>query len=427
MLQDWFTEARLGIFLHWGIYSTGEWSESWDWFNGAVDRASYMAQAATFDAGRFDPDAWAEQFERAGAKYAVLTTKHHDGFPLWDTRLSAWNAKDASAAKRDLVGPYCEALRKRGIKVGLYFSHLDWSHPEYATVLPSKPPHPSHAGNRLAYPEPGHEDPAAWERYLTFHRGQLKELCERYRPDLLWFDGDWERDGAQWRFEELRDQLQQWAPGVVLNSRMGGYGDYGTPEQAMPIRRPDGVWELCVTLNDSWGYRHRDQNFKTVRQCVRMLAECAGMGGNLLLGIGPRSDGSIPDAQAAVLDGIGRWTSKHEVVLHRTQAGLPTGHWYGPSILSHDRETLYLVVLDRPIDGVAVKGIRNKVLSTRIIGGQVTPHRVVGGAPWANLPGELWIDVPPDALDADATVIAVTLEGPLDLYTGSGHAVTHNP
>ena len=273
MLQDWFTEARLEIFLHWGIYSTGEWSESWDWFNGAVDRASYMAQTATFDAGRFDPDAWAEQFERVGAEYAVLTNQH-DGFALWDTRLSDWNAKDASAAKLDLVGPYCEALRKRGIKVGLYFSHLDWSHPDCSTVLPSKPPHPSHAGNRLAYPEPGHEDPAAWEQ-----------------------------DGAQWRFEELQEQL---------------------PQDQLP----------------------QDQ--------------------------------------------LQQWA---------------TG-----------------VVLDRPIDGVAVKGIRNKVLSKRIIGGQPTSHRVVGGAPWANLPGELWIDVPPDALDADATVIAVTLEGPLDLYTGSGHA-----
>ncbi len=427
-MQDWFIDAKLGIFLHWGIYSAGDTSESWDFFNGTVPYDRYMAQAATFTAAKYDPDAWAALFDEAGARYAVLTTKHHDGFALWDTKLSPLNAKTGSPAGRDLIGPYCDALRRRDLKTGLYFSHLDWSHPDYATVRPKGPQPHNHSQlhtNRFGYPQ-GPEDPQAWERFLAFQRGQLKELCTRYSPDLLWFDGDWERDADQWRFAELRKQLHEWRPGVILNCRMGGHGDYGTPEQAIPISRPQGPWEFCVTVNDSWGYRKHDRNFKTVRQCVRMLAECAGMGGNLLLDVGPMSDGSIPAEQSDVLKGLGRWVRKHAESLFGTVAGLPHGHFYGSSTLSKSGETLYLTLFDRPIDSVAVKGIRNKIRRASIVGGPEVQHRTLGGAPWAKLPGVLWIDVPGDALDADATVLKLELEGPLDLYTGAGDAVTFN-
>ncbi len=426
MMQDWFIDAKLGIFLHWGIYSAGDWSESWDIFNGNVAYETYMAQSATFTAAKYDPEAWAELFADAGARYAVLTTKHHDGFALWDTALSRLNAKDGAAAGRDLIGPYCDALRARGLKTGLYFSHLDWSHPDYPSVLPSRELPPEHAKVRRAYPAPGEQDPAAWERFLAFHRGQLKELCTRYHPDLLWFDGDWERDVAQWRFEELHEQLHAWAPGVVLNSRMGGHGDYGTPEQAIPITRPNGPWEFCVTLNDSWGYRKHDHNHKSVRECVRMLAECAGMGGNLLLDVGPMSDGTIPPAQVEVLRGLGRWTRKHGEAIFGSVAGLPHGHFYGASTMNQSSDVIHLILFDCPREAVAVKGIRNKVRRTSIVGGPEVKHRRSGGAPWVNLPGVLWIDVPSEALDPDATVIRLELEGPLDLYTGTGHAVTHN-
>src|SRR5271170_5138853 len=254
MASDWFLDAKLGIFIHWGIYSVGDTSESWAFFNGEISHEDYMAQARTFTASHYDPDAWAELFAATGAKYAVLTTKHHDGFALWDTKASKINAKDGSPAGRDLIGPYCEALRKHGLKVGLYYSHLDWSHPDYATIRPTIPQEGQNYKNSFAYPQET-EDPAAWERFLKFHRAQLKELCTRYSPDLLWFDGDWERDPDQWRFKELAEQLRAWSPGVILNSRMGGYGDYATPEQAMPISKPQSAWEFCVTINDSWGYQ----------------------------------------------------------------------------------------------------------------------------------------------------------------------------
>lgn len=428
MMQPWFIDAKFGIFIHWGIYSTGRTSESWAFFQGQVPYDEYMAQAKEFTASRYDPDEWARLFAEAGAKYAVLTSKHHDGFALWDTKLSRLNSVEGAPAGRDLMGPYCDALRRHGLKVGIYFSHLDWSHPDYASVLPKgKQPH-NHGNlhkNPFGYPQNG-EHPERWERFLEFHRGQLKELCTRFQPDLLWFDGDWERDEDQWRFDELRDQLHAWCPHVILNSRMGKHGDYGTPEQAIPIQKPSGPWEFCVTMNDSWGYQINDKNHKTPRQCVRMLAECAGMGGNLLLDVGPKADGSLQPEQAATLKEMGKWMARNHEAIHATDSGLPHGHFYGASTLDRARDVLYLITFDKPFESVAVKGIRNNVRRASILGGGELSHRKIGGAPWAHLPGILWVDVPEQAVDPLATVIKLELEGPLDLYTGAGDAVTFN-
>lgn len=427
-MQEWFLDAKFGIFIHWGIYSEGDWSESWPIFHKEVPYDVYMAQAQRFTADAYDPDVWAALFARAGAKYAVLTAKHHDGFALWPTKLSKLNAVEGSPAGRDLIGPYCDALRRHGLKVGLYFSHLDWSHPDYASVLPKCGQAHSHGemhANPFAYPQDG-EDPEAWERFLAFHRGQLRELCELYRPDLLWFDGDWERDSDQWGFEQLRKDLRDWAPQTIVNSRMGGFGDYGTPEQAIPIQKPNGPWEFCVTMNDHWGYFKADKNHKSPRMCARMLAECAGMGGNLLLDIGPKSDGSIPSEQAQTLEALGEWTDHVGEALFGTVAGLPHGHFYGASTLSKDRSVLYLFAFDRPVEGLAVKGIRNEIVQAEVLGASPVAHRKVGGAPWAGLPGVLWIDVPDAVVDPMCTVVKVVLDGPLDLYTGSGDPVTFN-
>jgi len=414
----WFRDAKLGIFIHWGIYSKGVGSESWAFHDGDTTYGDYMAQASSFTASNYRPDEWARLFKEAGARYAVLTSKHHDGFALWDTKLSKLNAKDGSPAGRDLVTPYCEALRKEGLRVGLYFSNLDWSNPDYASILPTGANRSDPAyRNRFGYPQ-GAENPEAWKRFLAFHRGQLREISERFKPDLLWFDGDWERTDEQWQFKELRQQLLQWNPNGIVNGRIGKYGDYQTPEQYMPLVAPQSPWELCATVNDSWGYQIKDRNFKSVRQCVRMLAECAGMGGNLLLDIGPRSDGSIPDEDVAVLRGLGRWTHKHAEALYGSVAGIPAGYFYGATTLSKGRDTLYLICFDRPNGQVAVKGIMNDVLRTSVVGGPLLASRKIGGAPWLNMPGVLWIDVPESALDPDATVIKVELKGPLILATG---------
>jgi alpha-L-fucosidase len=426
MMQPWFTHAKLGIFLHWGIYAVKGIPESWSFFNGQISYEDYMAQAKAFTASKYDPKAWADLFKRAGAKYAVLTSKHHDGFALWDTKLSNLSAPKASPAGRDLIGPYCSALREAGLKVGLYFSHLDWSHPDYASVFPAHMK-PAPGQNRFAYPQ-GAPDPARWERFLQFHRGQIKELCESFHPDLLWFDGDWERDDAQWRMAELREQIHAWSgPEVILNSRMRGHGDYETPEQGMPVTPPQGPWEFCMTINDSWGFQPHDQNYKSVRQLVRYLVECISMGGNLLLDITPKEDGTFPPEQVQRLEALGAWIARHEEAIYPTVAGLPPTNFYGPTTLGATTETIYAFLFDRPVDQIAVKGIRNNIKRVSVVGsGRELTQRKLGGASWSNIPGVLWIDVPGDVLDPLCTVLKIDLEGPLDLYTGRSGAVQSN-
>jgi len=427
MLQPWFAEAKLGIFLHWGIYAVQGVGESWSFFNGNISYEDYMAQLDGFTADRYDPDAWADLFKRTGAGYAVLTTKHHDGVALWDTALSDLNVAQKSPAGRDLIGPYCDALRKHGLKVGLYFSHLDWSHPDYRSVFRAgATPPPPEKRNPFNAPA-GEEDPEAWTRFLQFHRGQLKELCERYRPDLLWFDGDWERTEDQWNMAELRDQLHAWAPGVMLNSRMGKHGDYKTPEQAVPILRPDGVWEFCMTMNDAWGYRPSDTHYKTLRQIVYYFVQCISMGGNLLLDAGPKPDGTLPEEQVALLEGLGAWNRQHAEAIFPTGAGLPPGHTGHATTCSKDRKTLYVFIFDPPAGPIPFKGLRSPVESVDVLhSGEKLAWDMVGGAPWAKIPGVLWVDAPKGPAPEPAQVLRIRFTEPLTLFREETGAIEAN-
>lgn len=429
MKQPWFSEAKLGIFIHYGLYAVKGIHESWSIYKGEISYEDYMQQCEDFTASQYDPEAWAELFAEAGARYAVLTTKHHDGMALWDTDASHLNVVEQTPAGRDLVKPYCEALRKQGIKVGLYFSHLDWSHPDFATML-APPPNTPPVEERNALADPLREEDVSqerWENFLRFHRAQLKELCERFDPELFWFDGHWGRSKEQWRMAELREQLHTWAPGVVLNSRMCGYGDYETPEQGIPITRPDGDWEFCMTINDSWGYQHQDNNYKSLERLVEIFCECLSMGGNLLLNVGPREDGTIPEPQVERLKGLGAWIRRHEEAVYSTQAGLPQGHYHGASSLSRDRKTLYLYLPGDPRGEIMVKGIHNPILSARTLGtGASLQYEVNGGAPWIDIPGITYIHVPSEVLDEVVTVVALEFEEPLQIYQGSGQAIEAN-
>jgi alpha-L-fucosidase len=419
-LQPWFTDAKLGIFLHWGIYAVDGVTESWSFYTGEVSHETYMKQLDGFTARNYNPDAWADLFVRAGARYAVLTAKHHDGVALWDTTQTDLSVAHKSPAGRDLIGPYANALRRRDLKVGLYFSHLDWSHPDYASVRDEGPDRTWRTDNPYTSPPPGHENPEAWERFLRFHRGQLRELVEKYAPDLLWFDGDGDRSEGQWRMRELRDELLSLKSDLVFNGRMGGYGDYTTPEQGVPITAPDTPWELCYTLNDSWGYRHTDVNHKSVGQLVRTFAETIGAGGNLLLAVGPREDGTITPEQTIRLEGLGAWISRNREAVYGSVAGLPPGHHYGPSTLSKDRQTLYAFLIDPPTEFVAVRGLVNEVKSVSVLGtGEILGHRRVGG--FKHVPGVLYID-PPSSPGEHITVLALELDGAIELYRGAGHA-----
>ncbi|MEW1721998.1 alpha-L-fucosidase [Streptomyces sp. NPDC093109] len=418
-MQPWFRDAKFGIFLHWGIYAVDGVRESWSFFDGEIPHGQYMAQLDRFTADRYDPAAWAGLFARAGARYAVLTSRHHDGVSLWDTAHGDLDVVRRTPAGRDLVGPYARALREHGLKVGLYYSHSDWNHPDYASTRHEDRP-AGEEDNPYAEVPAGQEDPAVWARYLDYRDGQVKELVTRYRPDLLWFDGEWERSERQWRIPELAGLIRAGAPECVLNARMLGAGDYATPEQGVPIEAPEGPWELCLTFNDSWGYRQDDDNYKSTGQLVRYLAETVGAGGNLLLSVGPKADGTLPAEQVERLEGIGAWLAKHSAAVYGTSAGLPPGHHYGPSTRSADGRTLYLTLFDIPRGPVGVRGLRTPVRRVSVLGtGAALDHRVIGGL--HEVPGVLWID-PPRAADLDehATVLAVELDGELDLYRGSG-------
>lgn len=424
--MEWFEDAKLGIFIHYGIYAVNGIPESWSFKNNQISYEDYMKQLNGFTAKKYDPQQWAKLFKEAGAKYAVLTSKHHDGVALWDTKLSDLSVVRKTPAARDLIGPYAKALRSEGLKVGLYFSHLDWSHPDYASVYNGNDKsHPTN--DPFDYPTSGKEDQVRWNKFVDFRNGQLKELYQLVNPDLWWFDGDWSRTAQQWKMKELRESLLSWNPKAILNARMAGYGDYATPEQGVPIFGPQGPWELCMTINDSWGYQTKDNNQKSVNYIIRVFADCISMGGNLLLDAGPMEDGTITPEQTQRLKGLGRWTHKHEEAIYGTKRGLPLGHFYGPTTLSKDKKTIYCFVLDSPKDDIVVKGIQNKVNKVRLVGTKDDlAFKRNGGAEWMKIPGVLQITLPANKLDENVTVVAIDLDSPLELYRGSGGAIEQN-
>ena len=406
-MQPWFADAKLGIFVHWGIYAVNGIPESWSFYNGEITYENYMKQLDGFTASAYDAGEWARLFKAAGARYAVLTSKHHDGVALWETAENDLNVVRRTPAGRDLVGPYAEAMRDAGLKVGLYFSHLDWSHADY----------PFHSQEELAGGA-GAENPEAWARFLKFHRAQLTEIVEGYQPDLLWFDGDWELPEERWRMAELREQLTAMKADMVFNSRLLGHGDYATPEQGAPITPPEGPWELCYTVNNSWGFQRHDHDHKPVSLLVRTFVETIAGGGNLLLDVGPRADGSIPAEQASRLEALGRWIARNEPAVYDTTRGIPAGHVYAPTTVSKDRRTLYVFCYDPPRDPVTIKGLTSRVKRvTALATGEELMHRRYGG--FDPVPGVLAIDAPSVA-DPVVTVLAVEVEGEVELYRGAG-------
>ncbi|MGM0667190.1 MAG: alpha-L-fucosidase, partial [Bacteroidota bacterium] len=327
--MQWFKDAKLGIFIHWGIYAVNGIDESWSFYNGYISYDDYMKQLDGFTAAEYDPGQWAGIIKNSGARYAVLTSKHHDGVALWDSKYSDLNVVDKTPAGRDLIKPLVKELRKEKLKVGLYYSVLDWSHPDY----------PNFTAEKKRYTD----DSTRHAAFTIFNHGQISEISKKYKPDLFWFDGDWEQGAEWWKAKEIRQMILDDNPDAIINSRLQGYGDYETPEQGLPVNAPEsGYWELCMTMNDSWGYQHNDSNYKSPSQVIRIFAECLSMGGNLLLDIGPKADGSIPPEQVNILEEMGRWTGKHAEAIYKSRAGLPPGYFYGPSTLSADSTRLYL-------------------------------------------------------------------------------------
>ena len=401
--MQWFKDAKFGIFIHWGIYAVNGIDESWSFYNGYISYPDYMKQLKGFTAASYRPEEWASLIKESGAGYAVLTTKHHDGVALWDTKTGDLSVVKKSPAARDLVAPFCNALKKNGIKTGLYYSLLDWSNPDY----------PNFTKNEKKYLT----DSVKWNRFSVFNHSQINELAKYFKPDLYWFDGDWEQSAEKWKAKEIREMILKQNPEAIINSRLQGYGDYSTPEQGLPVTRPaDKYWELCMTINDSWGYQQNDKNFKSSQQIIKIFAECLSKGGNLLLDIGPKADGTIPAEEVSVLKDLGKWTKKHSEAIYGTEGGLPTGCFYGPSTISKDSTMLYLFLHGNPQGQVMVEGVKNKINRIYVVGnGTKLSWKEYLKPYWSNNAGLIFIDVPETVLDEYMTVLAVVLDGKLKI------------
>jgi alpha-L-fucosidase len=408
--MGWFEDAKLGIFIHYGIYAVNDVSESWSFHNKQVTWPAYMSQLSGFTASKYDPTAWANLFKEAGARYTVITTKHHDGVALWDTKEKHYDVIRNTPAKRDLIDPLVNALRKNNIKVGAYFSLIDWSHPDYPGFLKDS------SRYKVA------NEPARWKKFQGFFQNQLSELSTKFNPDLWWFDGDWEHSAEEWESSKVRANLLARNPATIINGRLQGYGDYETPEQNFPVTRPSFKWwELCMTTNDNWGYRKSDTNWKTPYEVISIFVDAVSNGGNLLLDIGPKQDGTIPDEQVNILKELGAWNKRNGTAIFNTIGGIPQGHFYGPTTLSKDSTTLYLFLHGKTSGPVMVKGLDNKIISIEVLGnGATLKSKVVGKISWSPVPGLVYIDVPATILDKYITVLKVTLDKPVKLYRGKG-------
>jgi len=409
----WFARARFGLFVHWGHGSRRGWELSWPLVGGLrslrhcqdVPAEIYHANARAFaprpGAGR----AWIAAAKRCGMRYAVFTAKHHDGFALFPTRASDFSIA-ATAYRGDLVAEFVEAARAADLRVGLYFSLCDWHHPDYPPFSDADRPY----RYGLA-PRPTDEQ---WARYTTFLFTQIRELLENYgRIDLLWFDGGWERSADAWRARELEAMIRALQPDIVINDRLPGAGDYDTPEQFIPPEPPARTWETCLTMNESWAWNPSDRDYKSSRALVHALCEVAGRGGNLLLDVSPTGDGSLPAEQVERLDAIAGWMDVHGESIHDTEPGLAPWQFYGPSTRRGSR--LYLHLLSRPYDTVAVRGVPIRRVRAVTALGTGTVLDASGRCPVvdelfnSDPTGELTIRVPDAVLDPLATTLAVDL------------------
>ena len=387
--MEWFDDAKLGIFVHWGIYSVEGISESWAFFNNYINHDNYMKQLNGFTASKYQPEEWVNLIKNSGAKYTVITTKHHDGVSLWDTKAEkAITIKNNSAAKKDVLTPFVNEVKKSGLKTGFYYSLPDWSHPYYDVNTKTKKRYDIQ------------QNPKLWNQYVNYYQTQLNELSSQYKPDLLWFDGDWEHTSDEWKAPQTLANLRKYNPNIIINSRLNTHGDYETPEQGIPVVQPNSrYWELCYTMNDAWGYQPFDRNYKTPNMIVRTLADVVSMGGNLLLDIGPKEDGTIPQEQVDILKNLGRWTSKNSEAIYGTQKGIPFENYKGKSALSKDQKTLYLY-LDEAKDFIKIKGLSARPSSIKMIG---SPSNLI--TEYKN--NELKVNLNNKDFDQDVTVIEV--------------------
>jgi alpha-L-fucosidase len=407
--MQWFADAKLGIFIHVGIYSVNGIDESWSFHNKKISHADYMKQLNGFTLKHYDPAQWADLIKESGARYSVITTKHHDGVAMYDTKMNDLSSVKSTPAHKDLIKPFFDELRKRDIKCGAYYSLIDWSYPDYPGFLKDS--------SRYKV----ENDYERWNRFRQFFQGQIKEIGKALNPDLWWFDGDWEHSAEQWESEKIRNIILTNNPKAIINGRLQGYGDYETPEQNFPVSRPKfNWWELCMTTNDNWGYQD-DNNWKTPYEVITIFVDVVSNGGNLLLDMGPKEDGTIPARQVNVLRELGAWNKKNGEAIYNTIGGIPQGHFYGPTTLSKDSTILYLFLHGQADGTIMLKGLKNKIEDITVVGNAAKlSYKIVGKISWSPVPGLVYIDVPESVLDKYVTVLRVKLDTPVKLYRGQG-------
>jgi alpha-L-fucosidase len=381
----WWRDAKFGVFVHWGLYAIPAKGE-WHMFNDKVPVAEYAKLADRFDPQSYDPDAWAKLAREAGARYMVMTARHHDGFSLFDSP-SSYGKFDSvhAAAKRDLIAPFVEAVRGNGLKVGLYYSPLDWRFPAY--FRPKELP-----------------DNARLLKQQTY--GQVEELMRNYGPiDILWWDGGWlahqgtDADAAWfWESDKLNRMVRRYQPGIVINPRSGWQGDFDIAEGGAAITGPIRArpWEKTFSLGSAWGFT-RDEKVMTADELVIMLVNAVVRNGNLLANVGPDPDGVIPEKQAETLRAVGAWLRQHGRAFYGTRPG-PLQPLDGVHGTTQAGDSVFLHILSWPEQQLTVP-LAGAAKVTNLSGREVE---------WQPTTGGLRIEVPPSSRGKSVTIIEIS-------------------
>jgi alpha-L-fucosidase len=371
--MEWWRQARFGMFIHWGIYSVpaGEWkgkkipsAGEWIMQTAQIPVSEYEQLAKQFNPVKFDAEQWVQIAKNAGMKYIVITSKHHDGFCMWDTKYTDYDMVDATPFKRDVLGELSKACRRNGIKMCFYHSIMDWHHPDAQA-----PFYPNYNDTSKSNPN--------FDRYVEYYmKGEIKELVQKYGPlGILWFDGEWVKDWSREMGWNMYDYCLSLQPDIIVNNRVGNgregmrglskssefAGDYGTPEQEIPAKGLPGLdWETCMTMNDTWGYKSDDNNWKSSEDLLHKLVDIASKGGNFLLNVGPTSEGLIPAPSVERLAAIGKWMKVNSESIYATTAS-PLGEVPWGRCTARPGK-LYLHVFDWPANGkLEVSGLKNNV------------------------------------------------------------------
>jgi alpha-L-fucosidase len=341
--MQWWHAAKFGMFIHFGVYSTIGRHE-WVMEDEAIPVSEYAPHAATFNPVKYSARAWGRLAKTAGMKYMVMTTKHHEGFCNFDSKLTDYCAGKQGPG-RDLVREYVDAARAEGLRVGFYYSLMDWHHPD---------------GARCA------TDEEARKRFVAYTHGLIREIMTNYgKIDVLWYDVAWPLDANGWESERMNNMVFELQPDIIVNNRNKLPGDFSTPEQRIVAETGGRAWESCMTLNDSWGYQRADDNWKTSKTIIRNLISCARDGGNYLLNIGPKQDGSIPEESVKVLTEVGNWmqTNGHSIY----QSDLCQVRRSNYASFTRIGNTLYMHVHFWPGEYVAIAGLKTKVTSAKLV------------------------------------------------------------